>query len=66
MMALNLRRQAREVWSLVWLADETMIWLLCESREDALQTAWDLRGDRGFPTYIEGPHREYIDPGKAF
>ena len=39
-----------------------MISLSCLSREDALQTAWELRGDRGFPTYIEGPHGEQLDP----
>ena len=36
--------------------------LSCLSREDALQTAWEMRGDRGFPTYIEGPHGEQLDP----
>jgi hypothetical protein len=42
-MAPDLQRPVRELWSLVWLADETMIPLSCQSREDALQTAWDLR-----------------------
>jgi hypothetical protein len=62
MMAPDLQRPARELWSLVWLADKTMILLACRSREDALQTAWDLRGDRGFPAYIEGPHGKRLDP----
>ena len=63
MMAPYLQRPVRELWSLVWIADATMISLSCLSREDALQTAWELRGDRGFPTYIEGPHgEEACDP----
>ena len=62
MMAPYLQRPVRELWSLVWIADATMISLSCLSREDALQTAWELRGDRGFPTYIEGPHGEQLDP----
>jgi hypothetical protein len=58
----DLYRSRRELWSLVWLADETMISLSCRSREEALQTAFELRGERGFPTYIEGPHGKRVDP----